>query len=271
MYGLDLARVKAALKAAEGTATRTAGNARTELEALNAQLDLADGTLDGIVKLGDTTLVMKDGVYQTADNVLKVVDAIAALQAAMLAQTAAGLGTPFSPVSPTGAPTYTYTPAQPWTPAAPAQATPPVAVDTVTVGLTPEQLAALQQQIAGALPYGAFSGGSIYGVQPQMMAFDTGGSWDVAGSGPKEFGPNVTLHGGETVNVSRRDTMDALLGELQAMRGELSAVKAEMASLRVDNRAGFTAVAVNTGRSAKQLEDWTGEGLPPTREDEEAA
>jgi len=48
---------------------------------------------------------------------------------------------------------------------------------------------------------------------------------------------------------------------------ELRALRAEVASLRGVNEAGFTTVSANTGRTAKQLEDWDGQGLPPERED----
>jgi hypothetical protein len=169
--------------------------------------------------------------------------------------TGAGSTTPFSPAtSPTGstAPGYTYTP--PVTVVTPPVTTPttaPGVPDPVT-GLTPEQLAAIKLYTGGGL-YNGF----------RMLSFDTGGSFGVGGTGPKDFGP-VTLHGQEVVNVSRRDTMEAVVTELRAL-------KAEMASLQADNRVGFTKLASNTARVAKVVEDWDGAGLPPDRTAEEAA
>jgi hypothetical protein len=101
-----------------------------------------------------------------------------------------------------------------------------------------------------------------YTYTPIKPGFATGGAFTVGGSGAgdtQNFGP-VNLSPGEVVNVSRRETMAEVVAELKAL-------KAELASLRGVNEAGFTTMSANTARTAKQLEEWDGAGLPPERED----
>jgi hypothetical protein len=250
-YFQDLTAVKAAVQAAEATATRTAQNAKTELDALNDLLDMTDGVRDGLVKLGDTTLVMKDGVYQTADNVLKVVDAIAALQVAMLAQTAAGLGTPFSPLSPTGQPSYTYTPTPTPIPAAtPTPPAPAPGFDPTYGYLTPEQQQQLQDYLNSMNLAGVFGGGGG-GLSPHMLSFGVGGSFSVAGEGPKDFGP-VTLHGGEAVNVSREDTMAAVVKRLDELIAENRSLRATVAKAAEVDAAEQRRASTETTRAIRR-------------------
>lgn len=96
--------------------------------------------------------------------------------------------------------------------------------------------------------------------------FATGGSFMIGGTGSgdsQDFG-NWQGSPGEIVNISRKDNMEALVAEM-------SAQKAEVTSLRADLRAAMTALARNTGRTAKVLENWDGAGLPPDRDAEQAA
>lgn len=60
-------------------------------------------------------------------------------------------------------------------------------------------------------------------LRAPLPGFATGGSMTLNGSGAATA--MATVHGGETLNVSRRDTMEAVVVELRAMRGDLARVE----------------------------------------------
>jgi hypothetical protein len=97
-------------------------------------------------------------------------------------------------------------------------------------------------------------------------AFDTTGSFTVAGTGPQDFGP-VTLHGGEIVDVRRPYQSSNDNGDLCAV---VEALRAEVAEFRAEQRSIGTQIVVNTDRSATKVEKFDADGLPPER-DEAAA
>lgn len=82
-YARDVAAVREAVQAAERYSLDQVTAGDRQLEALNLLMDAQDGMVDGIVRLGDTTLIMKDGVFQTAGNVLSVRDAVNNLDGAL--------------------------------------------------------------------------------------------------------------------------------------------------------------------------------------------
>lgn len=49
--------------------------------------------------------------------------------------------------------------------------------------------------------------------------------------------------------------------------GELRALRAEVIQLRLENQSGQIAVAENTGKTAKLMDRWNGEGMPEVREE----
>jgi hypothetical protein len=270
-YFQDLAAVKTAVEAAGDTASRTADNATAQLTALQSQVS--------------SLISIDTGVKTLAEISAATQQAIVALQAALTAQAAAGgtvggVTTPFSPLSPTG-PGYTYTPPVPTSPLP----TPPTATDPLggTGGgyQIPDYVAyvekyadlkaawaasGMDEYSFGAYHWGAKGQGegrdlpttSVPGFDPSQLygggflGFDTGGSFDVPGSGPKDFGP-VTLHGGETANISRRDTMDALLTEVRGLRKDNEGLKAEVVALRSQVARGDEVNAEETRRGSSEI------------------
>jgi hypothetical protein len=68
----------------------------------------------------------------------------------------------------------------------------------------------------------------------------------------------VTLCTAEVVNVSRRDTMEEVVAELKGVEGRTRKPEGRQ-------RGRLHHARRNTARTAKQLEDWDGAGLPPER------
>jgi hypothetical protein len=235
-YFADLADVKSAVEAAEATATRTADNATQQLDALKA-------SVSGLIKIDE--------------DVVSVHDAIVALTALLAAAGGGTTANPFSPgTSATGStlPGYTYTP-----PVVVAPVPAPVTLPTGTVsptGLTPEQIAAIEQSLGA---YGLGGGGLVPGFR--VNAFATGGSFTVGGSGSgdsQNFGA-VNLSPGEVVNVSRRDTMEAVVSELRTANQRLRALEAKLAAhgeatvAATDRGAAKTASALDKGNTTQRL------------------
>lgn len=207
-YFQDLDAVKAAVTAAQGTASRTVDNATAQLTELKA-------SVSGLIKIDQ--------------SVLSVKDAIVALQAALAA--AGGTTNPFSPLtSPTGstAPSFTYQP-----PVAPSVVDPTAAVTPTfdpNTPLTPAQIdAIIQANIAN----GSYSGGGLSQLGNVQM-FATGGSGMVGGSGPPDSKRiTLALSPGELVNVRRggqaQNDNAEVVAELKANREELQALRATLA------------------------------------------
>lgn len=79
----------------------------------------------------------------------------------------------------------------------------------------------------------------------------------------------ANLHRGERV-VPAADNAEFLRvlqggGDTAEMARELRALREEVAGMHADTRAGLTAVATHTSKSAALADRWDGEGLPPTR------
>lgn len=73
----------------------------------------------------------------------------------------------------------------------------------------------------------------------RVLGFATGGSFTVGGmAGNDNLSlANVRVTAGETVSVSRKDTMSEMVAEIRALRAETQAVKREMAILRAERSA----------------------------------
>lgn len=262
-----LDEIKAATAAVQATATRTADNAQSELEALKESVK---------------------GLIEINASVISVRDAITALQAALLTQTSA-TGSPTAPFSPLTnaagftAPSFTYTPPAPanTNTSATGGYTPAVNSWTDYVNAYNDLRAAADGYLAAGLigpgtqyptveawgqshyystgmaegrvgpagavnPYDWTQYGGYYG-------FASGGSFAVGGTGSgdnQNFGP-VNLSPGEVVNVSRRDTMAAVVEELQALRSEVRDLRAQLAR---HGEAVVESDSRNTGRVVSALE-----------------
>lgn len=217
-YFEDLAAVKAAVTASQATAARTASNADQQLSALKA-------SVAGLIKIDE--------------DVISVRDAILNLTALLAAQNSPTTGTPFSPVSPTGQPSYTYTPPAPANDvSSPATGAFNPTTYLSRYGDVSAEYARLSSFAAGMAHLASLGVTTAedfaryhydtFGRTEGRTGFATGGSFTVLGSGPKDFGP-LTLHGGEVGNVSRKDTMAAVVTELQALRAEVRDLRAQQA------------------------------------------
>jgi len=89
----------------------------------------------------------------------------------------------------------------------------------------------------------------------QLPAFATGGSFTVGGSGGIDSQVRaMRLTPGETVSVSTPGQMS-----------QNAALATEVQQLRADLNAGLFAIALNTGKTQKLLDDWDMIGQPETR------
>jgi hypothetical protein len=236
-YFADLTSVKVAVEAAQGTAQRTADNATQQLDALKQSVA---------------------GLIEINKSVLSVQAAIVALRAAMGVQAGAPpTVAPFSPTtSATGstAPGFTFTPPA-VTPTTGATTTQPNWASYLTHYA--DVLAEANRVVAN----GEFATAQAYaqwhfenfGRAEGRTPFETGGSFSVPGAGPKDFGP-VTLHGGEIVNVSRRDNMAAVVTAIERLDGRMAEIKAQLArvaeaDVQTQQKVGAQTIQVLRDRS----------------------
>jgi len=101
-----------------------------------------------------------------------------------------------------------------------------------------------------------------------VPAYATGGDhfggWRIVG----ENGPELEATGQS--RIFNADQTRKILSSGQAdnreMVGELKALRDEIKQLRSEQKAGNIAIAENTGKTARQLSRWDGDGTPPVRD-----
>lgn len=104
----------------------------------------------------------------------------------------------------------------------------------------------------------AFAEGGAFtnGIVRRATDFDMGRMGE---AGPEAILPLVQTSEGLGVRSVGGDDNSELVDELRALR-------AEVAALRSESNAGQVAIAKNTGESARIARRWDGDGLPPERE-----
>lgn len=221
-YRRDQMLVQNAARAAEATATRQVSVADQQLDAIKAQVS---------------------GLGILNESVLSLPAAIAALLAI---QTAAPIA-PTAPSGPTGLPVPTVPSAQTPDWASYLSHYPDVMAWAQSGHGDPGRPIA-QQSLEDRGRYHYYNSGQGEGRTP----FATGGSFTVGGSGGTDsqaFGP-LRLTPGEVGNITRRDVMESLLGEISALRQEVS-------QLRSEQRSDLSKIEVNTGKIESTLTNVT--------------
>ena len=101
-----------------------------------------------------------------------------------------------------------------------------------------------------------------------VPAYATGGDhfggWRIVGENGPELeatGQSRIFNADQTRNILSNGQADnrEMVGELKALRGEIK-------QLRSEQKAGNIAIAENTGKTARQLSRWDGDGTPPVRD-----
>lgn len=244
-YQRDVAMARNAVKAAEDAAQGQATIAEQQLAALDASVS---------------------GILVVNQSVLSVRDALNAFAAAMGVYTAANdnatkTGNTTPPVSTTPAVTVR---ASDWSSYLSHYAD--VAAEyshlsknfLKTIGVTTATEFAKWHyehygQSEGRTPY-AMGGVFTNGIVSQPTSFHNS---EMGENGPEAIVPLIRTPGGLGVRTSGGDP---------GLADAVAKLADEVFALRADMRASQTAIAFNTAKTAKQLDRWDGEGLPPERE-----
>jgi hypothetical protein len=196
-YNRDLAEVRKATSASATAAGQAADVGQQQLDALNA-------SVSGLI---DVNASVQAGTLSVTDAINNLNAALQALATAQAAATAAA-----TPPPSTAVPTTTATAVNDNTSATNGNAPPTSAVPTV------DQIqAAVQASLGGGFNRGEFG--------PQQQ-FATGGSFTVQGPTAGDHVPvDFRANGGETVNISKSDSMAELASETRALRQEVAALR----------------------------------------------